>query len=552
MLVRLRALPQWPRDRRFIGRLKAHDKQLYDAAYNHFQGASHDLGMGRVQAALWLAGVEVPSGAERGTTLDEDLRAFAQILTGDRRLTESSLRGHERTLCSRLKKRAGRALSERFRTDVPGSMKAVAYLLWERDRSLDVTRCFDHLPIGLYAGLPRIPEPRWYWDGDFHQHVVDLLGEMHAAGVARQEFLPEPFSRLSAGARIFLNRVNSWGHRNGSNWGDLVEEALGAYSADPRGRAGAARHGSVLHARALPRDLDIHCPLPVPGAHKRLRSQAEVIVDGCLAALIGPERYEALHAHDVPLQRLVRSFDSARFEVDIVLVRRRRLKSRGPSVVAVEVRNGTPDLRYEKSLKKKLAALGDAGIPHEVVDFSDLQRERTGFWRQLARILRHAGLRRCCEFERAYEQASRALGVPHGMLSYEDARALVRAKGVTTHAEYRRLRRSAEGTGLPSHPQFTYRGLGWSNWAEFVGVRFGPGRRKGKRYGRFLSFVEARRLVRGTKLRSRKAYTERYRELAGGPQRLPSNPEKIYANEGWKSWSDFLGTPIRIGRPRAR
>ena len=57
----------------------------------------------------------------------------------------------------------------------------------------------------------------------------------------------------------------------------------------------------------------------------------------------------------------------------------------------------------------------------------------------------------------------------------------------------------------------------------------------------YKSFEEAREFVRGLGL---KAYSDwkSYSQSGEKPKDIPSNPTRDYKDQGWVSWSDWLGT----------
>jgi len=469
-ILGLKSLPKWPRDRTFISKLREHDERLYNSAYNNFKAISREVGMSRVQSALWLAGIVVPAGMTRGTSLAADLDQFSELVRNQGKISEQSLSGSGLTLFRRLKKRAGKEVTKLVKEKVAASMKAIAYLLARADPSFDPTSVFEKLPPGLYVGLPKLAGPQWYWDSDARHQFVDLIKRMHTAGLKAHQFVPEPFAKLSDGAQAFLSRVNSDAHRAKAewNWGDLVQEALEVpYAPDTRGRAGAARFKPECHDRCLPRSL-----AGSPGVHRRLRSGAETTVDGVLALLVGAGRYERIHGHDVPVKALVAAY-RWKDDVDICLV---TPSGRG----VVEVRHGTPDTGYNVRLSRKQRALSQAGIP---AVFLDGQLAGKSYERELHEkltfILAAIGITARCSIKEALEHVGKA---PHHLTrfpTYLEACSLVRREQITSMARYHL---AFARLGLPSNPNLTYKGKGWSDWSAFLGVVARPGRKKGVVY----------------------------------------------------------------------
>ena len=61
-------------------------------------------------------------------------------------------------------------------------------------------------------------------------------------------------------------------------------------------------------------------------------------------------------------------------------------------------------------------------------------------------------------------------------------------------------------------------------------------------------FEDARVFVRSLKLRGAEEWEE-YRKSGKRPNDIPSNPDKIYKNDGWISIPDWLGIQVREWRP---
>jgi len=64
----------------------------------------------------------------------------------------------------------------------------------------------------------------------------------------------------------------------------------------------------------------------------------------------------------------------------------------------------------------------------------------------------------------------------------------------------------------------------------------------------FLPFDEARALAQSYQLSSSKDYQQLGSER---PDHLPACPHKVYKDQGWRGWGDFLGTGAKRGfRPK--
>jgi hypothetical protein len=111
--------------------------------------------------------------------------------------------------------------------------------------------------------------------------------------------------------------------------------------------------------------------------------------------------------------------------------------------------------------------------------------------------------------------------VPFVALSYKEAQKIVQKAGIKTKREFRAWKRPE---GIPSNPNTTYKGKGWKSWEKFLGTEW-------------LSYAEAQKIVKRAGI---KTWGEFY-AWKPKPWGVPSNPDKVYEGEGWKSWEKFFG-----------
>lgn len=126
-------------------------------------------------------------------------------------------------------------------------------------------------------------------------------------------------------------------------------------------------------------------------------------------------------------------------------------------------------------------------------------------------------------------------------LPFARARAFVQKLGFRHHREWKQYC-AGEWQGLekpiniPSAADKVYADQGWKNWGDW----FGTGKKSNKNRD-FLPFEEARDFVRSLKLKNRTEW-RRYLESSGRSDRIPTSPDKFYANSGWQNFGDWLGT----------
>ena len=88
---------------------------------------------------------------------------------------------------------------------------------------------------------------------------------------------------------------------------------------------------------------------------------------------------------------------------------------------------------------------------------------------------------------------------------------------------------------IPSNPNRSYKNDGWISWGDWLGTDTIANKDKVWR-----PFEEARDFARSLNLRSKIEWNQ-YRKSGERPNDIPSNPNIIYKNDGWKSLGDWLG-----------
>lgn len=126
-------------------------------------------------------------------------------------------------------------------------------------------------------------------------------------------------------------------------------------------------------------------------------------------------------------------------------------------------------------------------------------------------------------------------GVSQKIVSFEDARQIVKKLGIKYESEYRKLSKEERSLlGLPYNPRLVYNDKGWINNHHFYS-------RRDLRYIVFAtSFERAKEIVKELGIKSRAEYLKLtpVKRMEVG---LPSHPDRCYKNKGWKGWDDFLG-----------
>src|SRR5262249_18046082 len=87
-------------------------------------------------------------------------------------------------------------------------------------------------------------------------------------------------------------------------------------------------------------------------------------------------------------------------------------------------------------------------------------------------------------------------------------------------------------------PDRTYAGKGWVSWGDWLGT--GTIANRYIRIG-FRPFKEARKFVHGLGLKNQDEWRD-YSKSDKKPADIHADPNEAYANAGWVSWGDWLGT----------
>src|ERR1035437_5965268 len=120
-------------------------------------------------------------------------------------------------------------------------------------------------------------------------------------------------------------------------------------------------------------------------------------------------------------------------------------------------------------------------------------------------------------------------------LPFEDARRYVHTLKLKNQSEWLAYAKSFQRpNNIPPNPHMTYRDLGWINLKDWLGTDFLP-------------FKEARNFVHTLNLSNQYKWIQ-YCRTGNRPLNIPSIPDKIYKDDGWKNWGDWLGTYKEVQR----
>jgi hypothetical protein len=132
-------------------------------------------------------------------------------------------------------------------------------------------------------------------------------------------------------------------------------------------------------------------------------------------------------------------------------------------------------------------------------------------------------------------ESSGTRGLSAKLISFYEARQLVKELGVETIAEYKELSSEKKRHyGLPSNPGQRYKEKGWEGWPHFFG-------REDLRADNSLAHIfKAKESVKELGLKCYLKYKILPLELRS-KLGLPSSLQKYYKKKGWAGWDDYFG-----------
>lgn len=128
---------------------------------------------------------------------------------------------------------------------------------------------------------------------------------------------------------------------------------------------------------------------------------------------------------------------------------------------------------------------------------------------------------------------------------YKSARDFARSLGLSSYKEWRLYcegklpDKPRKPDDIPAKPDGSYKGKGWTSWADFLGTENISNEKKV-----FLPYEEATAIVHKLKLRNQDDWKEYCQgtnpQFGRKPDNIPKAPDQFYKE--WTSWGDWLGT----------
>ena len=120
-------------------------------------------------------------------------------------------------------------------------------------------------------------------------------------------------------------------------------------------------------------------------------------------------------------------------------------------------------------------------------------------------------------------------------LPFKEAKKFVLSLGLKGQVEWREYCKSGKKPDdIPNTPEIVYKNKGWKGYGDWVGT----GR---VRNLQFKSFKEARKFVHSLNLKGSMEWRE-YCRSGKKPEDIPSAPNIVYKDKGWKGYGDWVGT----------
>ena len=122
---------------------------------------------------------------------------------------------------------------------------------------------------------------------------------------------------------------------------------------------------------------------------------------------------------------------------------------------------------------------------------------------------------------------------------FTEAQAFVHSLGLKSSNDWKTYCISGNKPhDLPSNPNLTYKGTGWTSMGDWLGTRTIANFERS-----FRPFHEAREFVRSLRLKGSTDW-KRYCKSGMKPSDIPATPSRTYKNMGWVSMGDWFGTGI--------
>ena len=124
-------------------------------------------------------------------------------------------------------------------------------------------------------------------------------------------------------------------------------------------------------------------------------------------------------------------------------------------------------------------------------------------------------------------------------LSYEECKEYAKKMDIKSSIKWKKYCRENKKIGnIPSEPSRKYKNNGWKCWGDFLGTGRININNKDRKY---LSYEECIKFAQESNIKSASEWRKYYKEKKL-PDNFPNSPDVVFKNKGWKCWGEFLGT----------
>lgn len=132
---------------------------------------------------------------------------------------------------------------------------------------------------------------------------------------------------------------------------------------------------------------------------------------------------------------------------------------------------------------------------------------------------------------------NRIANINKEFLNFEEARKYVWNLGFKSVQDWNKYRLNPNFLdNMPTNPNVVYKNKGWISWTDWLGTKKGFN-------GEYLSYEDAKLYIKKFNLKSQRDW-KAFVKSKNKPHNIPSNPNSVYLNIGWKGFGDWLGTGI--------
>ena len=126
-------------------------------------------------------------------------------------------------------------------------------------------------------------------------------------------------------------------------------------------------------------------------------------------------------------------------------------------------------------------------------------------------------------------------------VNYQKASEFAQVNNIKSSTEWRKF---SLPPNVPISPDHIYKYTGWVNWGEFLGTGVIQSQQMWKYYAKYDEAIKILRTKYPGKFQTVSDWTKNNKDIIPDRFKIPSSPNKIYKNRGWKGWSQFLGVKI--------